>query len=260
MRLVRRGSAPLYAQVREALREEISGMEPGEAIATEAALEERFGVSRITIRKALDDLEGEGLVVRQQGRGTFVRQPKLTHELTAITSWTEQLRALGYEPHTSNVECETVPAPKRIAAMLEVGDEPLVRLSRLRLADDEPVSVMINYLPARLVPGLAERGLRDESLYEYLEREHRLVPATAVDTVETREATEQEAELLGIPPYSPVIQVTRVSHLEDGSPLEVALATSRGDRYQYRVVLSGRAKAGGLTDRTTTGKGFQGPT
>jgi GntR family transcriptional regulator len=241
VRLIRRGSAPLYAQVREALREEISGMEPGEAIATEAALEERFGVSRITIRKALDDLAAEGLLLRQQGRGTFVQSPKLTHELNRITSWTEQLKFLGHQPYTSRVEREATEPPRRIAHMLRLEEgERVVRLRRLRLADDEPVSLMVNYLPQSLVPGLELEGIQYESLYEHLEERYGLVPATSIDTVEAREANEQEAELLGIQPWSPVIYVTRVSYLDDGAPLEVALVTSRGDRYQYKVALSGR--------------------
>jgi len=240
----RRSDVPLYAQVREALREELAGMEPGQAIPAESELEGRFGVSRITVRKALDDLSAEGLVVRQQGRGTFVQNPKLTHELNRITSWTEQLRALGHEPYTKNTECVAIEPPGRIAHMLRLKAGRVVRLRRVRLADDEPISVMVNYLPENLVPGLAEASIEHESLYELLEERYGLAPATAVDTVEAREASEQEAELLKVQPWSPVISVTRVSYLEDGRPLEVALATSRGDRYQYKVTLSGRAGSG----------------
>ncbi len=241
MRFDRRAGIPLYVQIRDALIGEIAGMEPGETIATESELEKRFGVSRITVRKAMDALTAEGVLVRQQGRGTFVREPKLTHELNNITSWTEQLKALGYEPGTTHVECETTDPPMRIARMLKLRAERVVRLRRLRLADGEPVSIMINYLPERMIPGLVDSGMERESLYEQLEERYGLAPAEAVDTVETRKATEQEAELLKIQPWTPVISVTRVSYLADGSPLEVALATSRGDRYQYKVRLSGRA-------------------
>jgi len=247
--LSRENGIPLYVQARESLREELSAMRPGEAIPTEGALEKRFGVSRITVRKAIDALTAEGLLVRQQGKGTFVQRPKLTHELSNITSWTEQLEALGYEPYTKHAESEEVAPPSRVLHMLQLEEGPVVRLRRLRLAGDEPVSIMVNYLPKTLVPGLTESGLRYESLYEELEKRYGLVPATSVDTVEVREADEQEAELLEIQSRTPVIFVTRVSFLEDGSPLEVALATSRGDRYQYRVALSGRAN---LPDRRPT--------
>jgi GntR family transcriptional regulator len=248
MRLDRRGGVPLYVQIREALSEEIAGMQPGSAVATENELERRFGVSRITVRKAIDDLVVEGLLERQQGRGTFVRDRKLTHELNKITSWTEQLKTLGYEPGTTHAERAVVEPPRRVSNILRLGEgERVVRLRRLRLADNLPVSIMVNYLPEDLVPGLVDFGVEHESLYEHLESSYGLVPATAIDTVEAREADEQEAELLKIEPWSPVISVTRIGHLDDGTPLEVALVTSRGDKYQYKVALSGRAIPAGGT-------------
>jgi len=234
---------PLYVQVRQKLLEELSNMEPGEAIPTEAELEKRFAVSRITIRKAIEGLVSDGLLARRQGRGTFVQRSKLTHELDAITSWTEQLRALGYTPHTRDRAAEEILPPKRIAHLLKlVEGEQVIKLRRLRLANQEPITLMFNYLPSRLVPGFVEIPFTSESLYELLQQRYGLVAATATDTVETREASEDEAALLKIQPWSPVLCVTRLSFLDDGAPLEVAVAISRGDRYQYRVSLRGRIR------------------
>jgi GntR family transcriptional regulator len=87
-----------------------------------------------------------------------------------------------------------------------------------------------------------------ESLYELLEQRYGLVPKRATDTVETRSATHEEAETLGVEPWSPVLVVTRLSFLQDGTPLELVTAISRGDRYQYRVTLQGRARP----DRAST--------
>ncbi|MGH9401509.1 MAG: GntR family transcriptional regulator, partial [Terriglobia bacterium] len=95
---------PLYAQIREALREDLAKMEPGQAIPPEPDLQTRFEVSRITVRRAIDELVTEGLLIRQQGRGTFVQRLKLTHELNMITSWTEQLLAAGYASRTLHLE------------------------------------------------------------------------------------------------------------------------------------------------------------
>ncbi len=235
---------PLYAQVREALRNDLAQMEPGQAIPPEPELEARFQVSRITVRKAIDDLVIEGLLVRQQGRGTFVQRPKLTHELNMITSWTEQLMALGYTPRTLPLEIEEIDPPQRVAYNLGLGPRQRVfALRRLRLVAEEPVTLMVNYLPAQLVPGLDAKVSRRESLYETLEQEYGLIPARAVDTVETRSATDDEAKRLKIEHWAPVLCVTRVSYLGDGRPLEVGIAISRGDRYQYRVELRGRARA-----------------
>jgi len=243
MTLNRTLDVPLYAQLREILRAEISAMEPGDAIPPEPDLLSRFKVSRITLRKAVDELVTEGLLVRQQGRGTFVQKTKVTHELNAITSWTEQLLAIGQTPRTLHLETEEIEPPGRVARNLGLGpgDTAFV-LRRLRLVNDEPLTLLVNYLPSRLVPGFAERAAQRESLYETLVQEYGLVAARAIDMVETRSATDEEAKRLRIDPWDPLLCVTRVSFLADGRPLEVGVAVSRGDRYQYRVELYGRAR------------------
>jgi GntR family transcriptional regulator len=237
------GGIPLYVQVRETLRGEYSQLPPQTAIPTELELIERFGVSRITLRRAVDDLVVDGLLERHQGRGTFTSVPKLTHELNAISSWTEQLRALGYKPRTAQGICKEVSPPRRVAHALDLKpDENVMMLRRTRLVGEEPISLMTNYIPSRLVPNFGQESEGTESLYELLEQRYHLVPDRATDTVETRSATDEEAETLCIEPWSPVLVVTRVSFLKDGSPLELAIAISRGDRYQYRVTLHGRAR------------------
>lgn len=241
--MTKTNGVPLYVQVRERLREDVSQMKPGEAIPTEHELEIRFGVSRMTVRNAVNDLAVEGLLVRHQGRGTFVQEVKLTHELNMITSWTEQLAALGYTARTSDLEIEVIDPPKRVARDLGLnpGDRVFV-VRRVRMASEEPVTLMVNYLPVRLVAGLHEKFLLGESLYRTLEEEYGLMPTRAVDTVEARAATDVEAKRLRIEHWAPVVCVTRVSYLSDERPLEVAVAISRGDRYQYRVELHGRAR------------------
>jgi GntR family transcriptional regulator len=235
---------PLYVQVREKLRDDLASLEPGHLIPPESKLEQRFSVSRITIRRAIDDLVLEGLLVRHQGRGTFREIPKLVHELNAITSWTEQLKDLGYVPHTAAQELAEIIAPKKIAQLLQLApDDRVIQLRRTRLANNEPITLMVNYIPSKNVPGFAETGLDTESLYEFLSARYGLAPAQATDTVETRPASEAESERLKIEPWSPVLVVTRVAQMEDGRPFEVAVAVSRGDRYEYRVKLQSRNKA-----------------
>lgn len=230
---------PLYVQVRENLRESLIGTAPGEKIPTEGELSQAFSVSRITIRRAIDDLVSEGLLVRHQGKGTFLESPKLIHELNAITSWTDQLKALGYTPRTSDLKVAEIPAPRQIAQALQLAvGELVIQMRRTRLANEEPVSLMVNYLPSRLVPEISRHAAESESLYELLASRYHLYPAEAVDTVETRPATEGESERLRIAPWSPVLVVTRKSFLAGGQPLEMATVVSRGDRYEYRVKLA----------------------
>lgn len=236
---------PLYVQIRERLRAEVAEMKPGTAIPVEAELEKRFRTSRITVRRAVEELVDEGLLLRQQGRGTFVQKPKLTHELASITSWTEQLRQRGIEPRTKGLEVAIEEPRRSVAEALSLArGERVVRIRRVRLAGKEPLSLMTNFVPERLVPSFGAAMLENESLYEVLERRYHLVPALAEDTVGARGASKEEAAALKIPVDTPVVSVRRVALLEDGTPLELALVASRGDRYEYRVAVRGRRRSG----------------
>jgi len=232
----------LYAAVRDRIRAEVSELEYGSAIPTESELEHRYGVSRITVRRAIEELVSEGLLLRQQGKGTFVQEPKLTHELDMVTSWTEQLRQLGYRAQTKQLHIEVVPASESLAReMLLQKGTPLIKIRRLRLANHEPMSLITNYLPEHLLPDFPKRRF-GESLYAFLREHYGLELVLASDTVNTRTATADEAHALGIKAASPVMNVRRRAFLDlDGKRcLELALVVSRGDRYQYQVLLRGR--------------------
>jgi GntR family transcriptional regulator len=226
---------PLYAQIKEMLQREIEAdMKPGDALPPEPELEKRFGVSRITIRRALDELEVDGLIVRQQGRGTFVREPRITQELTQLMSWTVAMRQMGYEPQTISCEIDLVEPTREINSALKLAsDEQVVRIRRLRYASGEPVCLMTNYLSQGLVPGLAERGLVDDSLYATLAAHNNIKPMRAEDKVEARAATEWEAKLLNIPARTPLLQVTRVAYDASGKTLYIAVVTNRSDKFIY---------------------------
>ena len=246
------GPLPLYSQVQMALRREIeSGMKPGDALETEPELLKRFGVSRITIRRALDELVAEGLIVRQQGRGTFVREPQITQDLARLLSWTASMRQLGYDPQTMSIEMDIVEPDATIRALLQSPPKTrVVRIRRVRGAQSQPACIMTNYLPEGLVPHIEERGLIDDSVYATLAA-HGLAPRRVEDTGEGRAATQEEAEALQIEPGDPLLEVTRLSFDAIGRPLDIAIVSSRADRYSYAV----RFEAG-----TWNGVIFLGPT
>jgi GntR family transcriptional regulator len=228
------GSEPLYLQVKQALQRDIEReMHPGQALPAEPELEKRFGVSRITIRRALDELESEGLIIRRQGRGTFVREPPIMQEMSTLFSWTYAMRRMGYEIETRRCEIDLIEPSRELSSWLQLAlQQRVVRIRRLRYAAGAPVCLMTNYLPEGLIPDLLEQGLRHESLYTTLV-EHQLIPVHAADRVEARAATAWEAELLQIAPQSPLLQVTRISYDAGGHPLDVAVVSSRADRYSY---------------------------
>ena len=230
---------PLYRKIARTLRTEIEEqLQPGDIIATEAELEQRFGVSRITVRRAVDELVHIGLLVRRQGSGTFVAQQKVTQELGVLHSWTERMRELGFEPRTVDCEMLQVVPPAWVVKELQLdpaAPEGVLRIQRLRYANEEPISLMVDYLRLHFVPDLAEKGLEGESLYETLEKRYGLELARAKDTVTARSATMFEARLLGVEPGAPVLYVTRVTYLPNDEPLAAATVVSRADRYEYRV-------------------------
>jgi len=231
---------PLYAQVKNEIRNEIENrLKPGDILPTEPELEKRFTVSRITIRRALDELESEGFIVRQQGRGTFVREQPIAQELPQLISWSEQLRQKGLEPKSASCEIELTEPTKEQAVLLNLSPgERVVRIRRLRCANDEPICIMINYIPEVLVPGLVEQGLVDDSLYATFPK-YGLKPVRAEDRVEARSASDREASQLQINKSAPLLQVTRLTRDSANKPLYISIVVNRADKFVYTVHFGG---------------------
>jgi len=236
---------PLYYQVKESLMEKINNkyFQVGDLIPSETELQETYKVSRITIRRAIQELVQEGYLFTQQGKGTFVSKPKVNQELNLITSWAETMMELGLHPETKSMQCFEEPAPLNIAKLLAIPTgEGIYRIERLRYADDEPICLMTNYLNPKYVPGLLEKGLVAESLYETLENNYNIVLNRAVETVEAKAAKAKEASLLNIKRGAPLLHITRVTYDINDNPIEVVMAASRADKYAYTIKLVGRPK------------------
>ncbi len=237
---------PLYYQVKESLLEKIRNKQfnVGDLIPSESELQERYKVSRITIRRAIQELVQEGHLYTQQGKGTFVSRPKASQELNLISSWAETMVALGMHPQTKVINYSEEPAPINIARLLNIpiGDR-VYKLERLRYADNEPTCIMTNYLAPAIVPGFLEKGLKGESLYETLEKHYNIVLSRAEETVEAKAAKASEATLLNIKRGFPLLYATRVTYDITERPVEVVISISRADRYSYKIKLTGRNKA-----------------
>lgn len=240
--LDREGPLPLYFQLREALLAEIrvQGLKPGDRLPTEAELERRYRVSRSTIRQALQHLEGQGLVSRIQGKGTFVGSPKIQH-VPVLASFSELLRSQGYEPSHRLLASAVRPAPAAVAEGLGLEEAAPTRfLRRLFLADGDPVGVAETWIPRALLgphDELLEHGaIEDGSLYELLQAEPiGLSLARAVETINPGLAEEPDAGLLRCEPGSPLLVIKRVTFTPEGRPVEWTRLLFAGDRYEYRV-------------------------
>jgi GntR family transcriptional regulator len=243
--LDRQSPVPLYRQLRDTLRQWIeSGVyKPGDILPPEPTLEAQFDVSRITVRQAIVDLVQEGLLVRERGRGTFVREPKITQNLNQLTSWAETIMSMGMTARTVECRLEEAGPPVWVARRLGTGlDQRVLVVKRVRYANDEPMCIMINYIVSRYVPGLLDDGLTSESLYEIMENKYNIVLSRAEETVEAVLADEQQAKTLKTYEGAPLLSVTRVTYDQNDFPFEVVKAVSRGDRYQYSATLMGRPR------------------
>ncbi|MFD1936308.1 MULTISPECIES: GntR family transcriptional regulator [Nonomuraea] len=231
---------PLYLQVERSLRQRIDAEEwvPGAQLPTEDELGKAYGVSRVTIRQALARLVDRGVLVREQGRGTFVRDTSLTAGARGVTSFTAELAGLGHPSGARVLEQGVVPAvdcdlPKEMG--LGPGDL-LLRLRRLRTDTARPVGVQTALLPLERFPGLDRLDFTDRSLYETLREHYGLVPREAIETFTVGGVLDEDAPTLGVAPGAHAFYVERLTFDAHG-PFEYVRSVMRGDRYQIRLAL-----------------------
>ena len=251
VRLDREAPIPLYVQLRDALLREVreGGFEPGDRFPSEAAIRDRYGVSRATVRQALADLETGGVIRKVQGLGSFVAVPKIRH-VPLLTSFTELASSQGFTPSHRVLSSSVEPAPADAAVELGVEEGARCRfLRRLFLADGEPVGLAETWLPLDALhghDGLFERDRLDEgSMYEVLQREPiGLVLDHAFETISPGVVDPSSAELLGCKLGTPVLIVRRLTFAPEGQAVESTRLVFVGDRYEYRVELH-RPEVGG---------------
>ena len=211
----------------------------GTAIPSERQLSADLGVSRLTLRAALDDLAREGYLVRRRGSGTYVQQPKISQELT-ITSFSEDMRRRGMVPGSRTLGMTTISAGARLGRFLNVSpSERIVVVKRLRLADGESMAIETLHIPESLVPGLTPKSLTG-SFYELLEQRYGVVIAGGTQAIEPTVTNDEESAALGVPLHSPAFLFERTSRDEAGRTVEFVQSVYRGDRYRIVTELSRR--------------------
>jgi GntR family transcriptional regulator len=209
----------------------------GTAIPSERQLSADLGVSRLTVRAALDDLAREGYLVRRRGSGTYVQQPKIAQELT-MTSFSEDMRRRGMVPGSRTLSLETELAGARLGRLLHVSpSEKILVIKRLRLADGESMAIETLHLPERLVPGLEPRDL-DGSFYDLLRERYGVAIASGTQAIEPTVTNEEESAALGVPLHSPAFLFERTSRDQSDRTVEFVQSVYRGDRYRIVTELS----------------------
>jgi GntR family transcriptional regulator len=235
----RASPVPYYHQLKDSLKDNILSCTwlPGTTLPSEADICEAFGVSRITVRQALAELEVEGLVRRERGRGTFVAEPKIRERIVGhLTGFYEDMTAQGLEPQTRVLNKSVVEAPPSLAEILEVmPGVPLIRIERLRMISGEPVLLSVTHIPEAICPNLTSEDLEKQSLYALLEKRYGVQIARGRRVIEAIAASENDAGLLGVANGTPLVLIKSITYLSDGRPVEYYEAKHRGDRTRFEV-------------------------
>jgi GntR family transcriptional regulator len=226
---------PLYLQIEQELLGWIASgeLKPYAQVLSEPELAHRFGVSRMTARKALDRLASEGIIFRQPGKGTFVAPPKISHGFSTQTSFSAAMDELGLRHSTKVLEASINPAPAVVAGALRVpSGTPTIFIRRLRVVDSEPAALHSTYLPARFA------RILEEDLTGSLSQLFKKIGAPIVsarDYLESVAATGDEARLLHVPRGSPILRLEGVGLSASGVPLRYTDGLYRGDRFRFAI-------------------------
>ena len=227
---------PRYYQLREIIREKIANGEwaTGDAIPSERILGETYGLSRMTVRQSLAALVSEGFLHREQGRGTFVAQPKMTQQLSNLTSFTEDMEARGKIFTTRVVDKRMCPADDILAAKLRIKEgQSVFRVERLRLADAAPLAVETAYITFIGCERLLDDDLAHSSLYHLLETKYGLFPSEAEQDLEASLADDAQAQALHVGVGAPILLIRRTTFSERNQPFEYVVSSYRGDKYRF---------------------------
>jgi GntR family transcriptional regulator len=232
----RQSKVPLYHQITQNLRELISSgqLHPGEPVPSEWDLSGLYGVSRLTVRRALDELAREGWLIRRHGVGTFVANPTLAEIVPSRLGFTQKMQQIGRRPSSRLVSVKVVPAAAEVAAPLDLEvDAAVAEVIRVRLADGEPIMLETAYLSQERFPDLTEANLGDGSLYAFLSERHQVAVVAVDQTLEPVLLTDQEARLLEAEPGSPALLSEVVAFTTGDVPVEYSWSVTRGDKCRY---------------------------
>lgn len=233
---------PAYRQMYNSLKKDIreGRYAPGSFLPTESEMEELYGVSRTTVRRAIGMLTNEGYLSVTQGRGTEVQEISTSQHLNKITSFTETLRRKGYQVSTQGLAQEKVPAPDYIRDALALREgEQVYHIQRVQCADGKPVCVMEDYVAANQAPGFHIQESGCVSVYACLEEEYGLFLKDAVEHISAVSASFTQSQILRIPVGAPLLHSRRIANTEHGALIYSSLYVV-AERYEYQIYQAGR--------------------
>jgi GntR family transcriptional regulator len=227
-----RASGSKQELARDVLLDLVDDLGVGSAIPPERRLAADLGISRPTLRAAIEELVREGLLLRRHGSGTYVAEPKIALPLT-MTSFSDDMRQRGMRPDSRVLSFEDEAAGAKLGARLKIS--PVDRtwaIRRLRLADDETMAIEFLHVPQKIAPTLTRRDLEGHSFYDLLAQRYGITVAAGTQTIEPTVTSGEEAEVLGVPVHAPAFLFERTSTSDTGEVVEFVRSIYRGDRYR----------------------------
>jgi len=229
---------PLYTQIKEILRDRIldGTYQEHQQMPSESELMSTFGVSRITVRQALGDLQKEGLIFKIHGKGTYVSKPKAFQDIAQLQGFGEAMSRMGYETFSRVVSLKNLMANSVVAARLGVNQtEEVMELRRVRYLNRAPISLDVTYVPRAIGERLAKEDLAHRDVFLILENDYGFALGGAELQIESMLADEYLARQLQVEEGAPVLRIERLTMTAEGKPIDFEYLYYRGDAFQYRM-------------------------
>jgi len=233
---------PKFAQMYEVLRRQIDEgfYKEGDFIPSEPELERIFGVSRTTVRKAIDMLISDQTVMPKQGKGTTVLGRKTVQRLNHVTSFMETLEQKGFEVTTSGTVIERIIPPAYVSQALQLDSRTkVVKIRRIRMINGHPIAFMVNYLLESIIPFIENEAKNMNSLYQLLEEKYNIEITSSIEFIGAKAASPMEAEMLQIEEGNPLLTSKRTTYSRE-RPIEYVATSVVADKYEYCIYSQGR--------------------
>ena len=229
-------SIPLYRQLKNMILNEIksNSLAIDSKIPSERELSEKYGISRMTARRAIDDLVKDKYLIRIIGKGTYVIDISKSSEFTRVISFTEDMLKLGYSVKSKILKFNLFEAGEEVLSRLKcLKNEKVFEIVRLRLADNVPMALQSSYILSKFCPNLLDYDLSVNSLYGILEKEFKLKPSYANNILETKIINREEMNLFGVQKEIALFVLDQTTYLENGVAFEYVISIYRGDKYKF---------------------------
>lgn len=233
---------PLHYQLKMVLMEMIENEElkPGDLVPTERELCEIQGISKMTANKAIMSLVSEGILYREQGKGTFVAKPKEKQEIYKLKGFTEEMAEKGYETSTKllSFKIKTVTKKNKIILKMPESENEIIELERLRICEHDPIAIETVYLPRYLFKDITAETIDGKSLYSIFREKYGYCPEKAKQTIEPIILNDYESRLLDQDSNALALLFRRITYMKDEIPIEYTKAINRCDKYKYEILLT----------------------